>query len=47
VYVQNRSIVAPADIPADARKVLEQASFKYTQTEIYKKYCKDGMLTEA
>ncbi len=47
VYVQNRGIVAPADIPADARKVLEQALFKYTQTEAYKKYCKDNMLTEA
>jgi putative tricarboxylic transport membrane protein len=47
VYVQNRSVVAPADIPADARKILEQAFFKYTQTDIYKKYCRDGMLTEA
>ncbi len=47
VYVQNRGIVAPADIPADARKVLEQTFFKYTQTEAYKKYCKDNMLTEA
>ena len=47
VYVQNRGIVAPADIPADARKVLEQAFFKYTQTEIFKKYCKDNMLTNA
>ena len=47
VYVQNRGIVAPADIPADARKVLEQAFFKYTQTEAFKKYCKDNMLSEA
>lgn len=47
VYVQNRGIVAPADIPADAHKVLEQAFFKYTQTESFKKYCKDNMLTEA
>ena len=47
VYVQNRGIVAPADIPADARKVLEQAFYKYTQSEAYKKYCKDNMLTEA
>ena len=47
VYVQNRGIVAPADIPADARKVLEQAFFIYTQTDTFKKYCKDNMLTEA
>ena len=47
VYVQNRGIVAPADIPAESRKVLEQAFFKYTQTETFKKYCKDNMLTEA
>jgi putative tricarboxylic transport membrane protein len=47
VYVQNRGIVAPADIPAETRKVLEQAFFKYTQTETFKKYCKDNMLTEA
>ena len=47
VYVQNRGIVGPADIPSDARKVLEQAFHKYTQTEGFKKYCRDGMLTEA
>ncbi len=47
VYVQNRGIVAPADIPAEARKVLEQAFFKYTQTEIFKKYSRDNMLTDA
>jgi putative tricarboxylic transport membrane protein len=47
VYVQNRGIVAPADIPADAHKTLEQAFYKYTQTDTFKKYCKDNMLTEA
>ncbi len=47
VYVQNRGLVAPADIPADGRKVLEQAFFKYTQTETFKKYCRDNMLSEA
>jgi putative tricarboxylic transport membrane protein len=47
VYVQNRGIVAPADIPSESRKVLEQAFFKYTQTETFKRYCKDNMLTEA
>jgi putative tricarboxylic transport membrane protein len=47
IYVQNRGLVAPADIPADARKVLEDALHKYTQTDIFKKYCKDNMLSEA
>ena len=47
VYVQNRGLCAPADIPADARKVLEDALFKYTKTDIFKKYCKDNMLSEA
>ncbi len=46
-YVQNRGLVAPADIPADAKKVLEEAFFKYTQTDTFKKYCKDNMLSEA
>ncbi len=46
-YVQNRGLVAPADIPADARKVVEDALFKYTKTETFKKYCKDNMLSEA
>jgi putative tricarboxylic transport membrane protein len=47
VYVQNRGLCAPADIPADARKLLEEAFLKYTKTEIFKKYCKDNMLSEA
>jgi putative tricarboxylic transport membrane protein len=47
VFSQNRGLCAPAGIPADARKVLEEALFKYTKTEIFKKYCKDNMLTEA
>ena len=47
IYVQNRGLCAPADIPADARKVLEEALFKYTKTETFKKYCKDNMLSEA
>ena len=46
-FVQNRGVAAPADIPADARNVLEQAFLKYTQTETFKKYCRDNMLTEA
>lgn len=46
-YVQNRGLCAPADIPADARKILEDAFFKYTKTEIFKKYLVDNMLSEA
>jgi putative tricarboxylic transport membrane protein len=46
-YVQNRGLVAPADIPADARKVLEQAFAKYMKTDIFKKYIADNMLSEA
>ncbi len=47
VYVQNRGLCAPADIPEDARKVLEEALLKYTKTETYKNYVKDNMLSEA
>lgn len=47
VYVQNRGLCAPADIPADARKVLEEALFKYTKTDIFKKYLKENLLSEA
>lgn len=46
-YVQNRGLVAPAEIPAGARKVLEQASSKYMKTDIFKKYASDNMLSEA
>ena len=47
IYVQNRGLVAPGGIPADARKALEEGLFKYTKTEIFKKYVKDNMLSEA
>jgi len=47
VYVQNRGLVAPANIPADARKVMEKALYNYTQTDTFKKYIKDNMLSEA
>ncbi len=47
VYVQNRGLVAPGGIPADARKVLEDALLKYTKTKIYKDYVAEGMLSEA
>jgi putative tricarboxylic transport membrane protein len=46
-YVQNRGLVAPADIPADARKVLEDACLKYTKTDTFKKYIEDNMLSAA
>jgi putative tricarboxylic transport membrane protein len=47
LYVQNRGLCAPAGIPADARKVLEETFLKYTKTDTFKKYCKDNMLSEA
>jgi putative tricarboxylic transport membrane protein len=47
IYVQNRGLVAPGGIPADARKVLEDALLKYTKTEIFKGYTKENMLSEA
>lgn len=46
-YVQNRGLVAPADIPADAKKVLEEAFAKYMKTDIFKKYLVDNMLSAA
>jgi putative tricarboxylic transport membrane protein len=46
-YVQNRGLVAPADIPADARKTLEEAFAKYMKTDIFKKYLEDNMLSPA
>ncbi len=47
IYVQNRGLVAPADIPADARKAIENALFQYTKTETFKNYIKTNMLSEA
>ncbi|MBI4735376.1 MAG: tripartite tricarboxylate transporter substrate binding protein [candidate division NC10 bacterium] len=47
VYVQNRGLVAPAEIPEEARKVLEEALLKYTKTDVFKKYVKENMLSEA
>ena len=43
----NRGVIAPKDIPEDARKILEGAFFKFSQTEEYKKFHKDNALTEA
>lgn len=47
IYVQNRGLCAPAGIPADALKVLEGGFLKYFKSEIFKKYCKDNLLSEA
>ncbi len=46
-YVQNRGLVAPAGIPADAKKVLEEAFAKYMKTDVFKKYLTDNMLSPA
>ncbi len=47
LYNMHRGICAPAGIPEEARKVLEEALFKYTKTDIYKEYIKTNGLTEA
>jgi putative tricarboxylic transport membrane protein len=47
LFVQNRGLYAPADIPADARKTLEEALFKYTKTDTFKKYVNENMLIES
>ena len=46
-YQQNRGLVAPADIPADAKKTLEEAFAKYMKTDTFKKYLADNMLSAA
>lgn len=46
VFRQNRSLAAPAGIPADARKILEETLLKVTKTEIFQKYYKDNMISE-
>ncbi len=47
LYVQNRGLVAPAGIPAEARKALEAGLQKYTQSATFKKYVADNMLSVA
>ncbi len=42
----NRGVLAPKDIPEDARKHLEEIFFKFSQAEEYKKFHKDNALTE-
>jgi putative tricarboxylic transport membrane protein len=41
-----RGIVAPGGIPEDARKILSDAFYKYSQTEDYKKFHKDNIIRE-
>ena len=41
-----RGITAPANIPEDARKVLEEALFKAVKTDMFKKYLKDNIISE-
>ncbi len=43
----NRGFCAPGGIPEDARKVLEEACLKYTKTDVWKKFVKETLLTEA
>ncbi len=46
-YVVNRGLVGPADIPADARRTLQEALHKYYESDSFKKYAKDNMITAA
>jgi putative tricarboxylic transport membrane protein len=41
----NRGYIALKGIPEDAVKVLEQAVYKFSQTDLYKKYCEDNLIT--
>ncbi len=47
IYVQNRGLVAPGGIPADARKTLEDGLHKYFQGATFKKYLDDNLLSPA
>lgn len=42
----NRGLCAPGGIPEDARKVLEEALFKFSKTEEYKKFHRDNVISE-
>lgn len=41
----NRGYIAMKGVPAEAIKVLEQAVYKFSQTDMYQKYCKDNLIT--
>jgi putative tricarboxylic transport membrane protein len=40
-----RGIAAPSDIPADARKILEDSFHKYIESDDFKKYAKENQFT--
>jgi tripartite-type tricarboxylate transporter receptor subunit TctC len=42
-----RGLVAPANIPAEARKILEDSLHRYVQTDDFKKLCKEQLMTES
>ncbi len=42
----NRGLAAPGSIPEDARKILEEALFKFSKSEEYKKFHRDNVITE-
>lgn len=46
VWRQHRGLAAPAEIPGEARKVLEEAFFKCTQTAGFKKYLEDNSIAD-
>jgi putative tricarboxylic transport membrane protein len=46
VFRQHRGVVAPAELPADTRRILESTMFRYAQTAGYKKYMADNMLSD-
>lgn len=47
VYVQNRGLAAPGGIKPEEVKVLEEACKKYTESEAFKTYCTENMLSSA
>jgi putative tricarboxylic transport membrane protein len=47
LYVQNRGLVAPGGLPADASKALEAGLKKYSESATFKKYVDDNMLSTA
>ncbi|MFA5026321.1 MAG: tripartite tricarboxylate transporter substrate binding protein [Candidatus Methylomirabilota bacterium] len=47
VFRQHRGVVAPAELPTEARTVLETAMQQYTRTAGYRKYIADNVLSAA
>ncbi len=45
IYVVNRGLAAPADIPKDARKTLEEGFHKYFESDVFKNYVRENMQT--